>query len=467
MRQLLTDALCSIPADATPLPAPWTCNPALKTMKVRSASLLVRKTGLLTKKPGSKYQFTPTDTFAGVMNPRHGHGRPKMYGSKHQSRFDSGLEFLEDQPIKLPDTPRRHAASASDNPYSAKRRKTEHPITSFTHEVIDLEGDEVVEAPFVSQPRRLSQSQHPAITQSQRSFESGPTVAGAGSAGRRSRSELEETSMFFDPHRKKSRNPVPPQTPSGASFGRVDNGSAISSPITVDDDEAPATRSKSPGQLKYGQFQQGVVRSGRHSPEAKITQAYPKHVAKNVPKFNHSTSPPRGEPRGERPATHRTSQNLRDRFRRADDISDDELVVEAPRAVKRSKSPSKHRASAKVASKGKENPPAFQWCLEFARTHGYEGRGPDLFLQGRSGDPTFDLIELGGNGKLECKSTVSMYKVVDARADDTSRIRLKGSRPANGVQYLFDLEFLDSKDFRLFRDEHVGKAIRKVTEKTE
>ena len=165
--------------------------------------------------------------------------------------------------------------------------------------------------------------------------------------------------------------------------------------------------------------------------------------------------------------------------------SEDELAISNGHANetmrKQVKSPSQAKGSpngnmnSKGPDKARHKVDNLSLPLAFARTHGYEGRGVerqngryDLMLRKNAIDWRVTAVE-HATGNVETRVEIRRQDVNKAQADGTSRIRLEGPRQQNGNCYIFDLEFVQTSDHLLFRDEHAKALVepRKVILKLE
>ena len=125
---------------------------------------------------------------------------------------------------------------------------------------------------------------------------------------------------------------------------------------------------------------------------------------------------------------------------------------------RQTKSLSKAKQAAKSGAKRRRGP---TWPLAFARSYDYEvqhfqvdnDQAPVLLSDPRGWRvQIFDFTE----GYYDTKILIERQHINKVHADDTSRIRLEGPRQQDGNSQVFDLEFVDTSDFLLFRDQYAS-----------
>jgi sentrin-specific protease 7 len=184
--------------------------------------------------------------------------------------------------------------------------------------------------------------------------------------------------------------------------------------------------------------------------------------ASGVSRINPSTSAEGGIDRDNRSTRKKNSENLRDNFRRrrGDSIEDDEQdelqvigVGTARRVQDHSKSPGRHGTQGNTTTKQKGRIASPRWPLIYARSTYHKPDGSKLALNLRA-DKVFHLVYLD-TGDIATDLSIDLKKIREAEADEVSRIRLKGSRDQAGNQLLFDLEFANNDQFKVFCDSYV------------
>ncbi|KAK1910634.1 hypothetical protein P3342_008513 [Pyrenophora teres f. teres] len=434
-------------------------------------------------KPGSTKRFKPVDTMNG--GPHASSRKPTTYG-KHsrpglligQAPGAGQAAYLEQKRNSAPKTPSRRARLQEDQDrwsggaVSGKRRKVEHVIN------LSDDDDELLEVPrpanFEPTGATCEKPLSARSSQSRMSIGSGGTIEECRSS--QPKSEFREADARIS--RKKPRRPTSSKSQKGLQKSPFSGGSlAMHSTVSAHSNghgDERSTRIRSPAtarkvilqELHQGQESHDSIRhehgrtfdpfTSHHFPEARI---------------NESTAEPTTDSR----AVADMSVDLRRQHRaapkrRVSGSSADEL---APSPDRRQAKPlSKARQAAKSGMKRHTDP---AWPLVFARSYDYaihhskgdDDQKPPNLLSNPQGwrvriyEPT--------EGIYHTKIIIQPQYINRVHADDTSRIRLEGPRQQDGNSPVFDLEFLDTTDFLLFRDQHAasltpnGRVILKET----
>ncbi|ORY19239.1 hypothetical protein BCR34DRAFT_595670 [Clohesyomyces aquaticus] len=440
-----------IPKDATRIPDPR--DHFGKNSSDMSVSRLT--------KPGAGKSFKPVDTINASTPFQARQHRTITYGSSRSPNTPGQYRFLEMQ----------QEAHGGERPLSpGKRRKTHHLPNSHEAIILDGEDDGV--------PHRPSSRSHDPHTSpyfsgsvssaSHRSNES--TQKSMRAANPRPQSEFKTVDNITNPQRKKSRHIHQPRRASQDSLASsahlpAEKGAMASSPIALDDDDR-TPKQKSPRQELLKQFQSVPRRDEdelQRPVQAMIFQPSIKG-SNRASRINPSTS---HKPRPERSFQDTgRDRTLRDTFRPVptETISDDELQRSPTRAAQGRDKPSAilQRKSAQPKTAGPT------WPLKYAATYDSEASAPGLVLRVKSEAKTFTISKsnqlLGSNTSLW---TFGTEKIVGpCHADHQSRMRIMGSRDTSGNQFWYDLEFANTSDFKVFRDQYITPALpppRKVT----
>lgn len=456
--------------------------------KVRSFPTLAiwRVSHLL--QPGSSSSFRPVNTISDVNTA--GPSRQVTYSRQHRpypppighARHAGQLAFLERSKSRVPTTPARNTSSRKEHAQppgsasSAKRRKTQHIID------LDDEDDEGFEVPAVEPPSVPYTSAGTSFdvplsarsSQSQFSTGSGSTIT-RSKQPTHPKSEFQATDALVNSRRKKSRatssnrsqgtQRIPPV--GSASLSGFFDTHASRAPIVVHEDESIGGV-QSARRLMFQNFNQGESRrsSEEHRQLSRRQDMKTSHYFPNA-RINESTS----EQASNNLQTTRDVAELRNRYRPAPstsidvDSSEDELAMSNTNDSARTRvnltSKARQAANSGVKRKVRSKAASNGWPLVFARTREYE-RYSSMMEDGHADlslrpDPSgwrvalFDHTE----GVFSTEVQIQPQDVITAQADDVSRIRLQGPRPQNGDAAIFDLEFVELSDLRLFRDEHV------------
>jgi sentrin-specific protease 7 len=159
-----------------------------------------------------------------------------------------------------------------------------------------------------------------------------------------------------------------------------------------------------------------------------------------------------------------------------DSYSADELAITPPRQATKFSSRHKQQQTANSGAKRDIRKRVVEelWPLSFARSYEFEGFGSTsndghatLVLRWKKDEglrvQTWDPVD----GIYDCKIIIQPKDVNKICADDTSRIRLLGPRRHDGSVLSLDLEFADTDDFLVFRNDHAvlmtlgGKLVAK------
>ncbi|CAO2647171.1 Nn.00g080930.m01.CDS01 [Neocucurbitaria sp. VM-36] len=433
--------------------------------------------------PGSNSSFRPVNTIADVNTT--GRGRQVTYSKQHrqslppigQARHRGQLAFLELEKRKVPTTPGGSASSRAEQARipggasSAKRKRTQ--------DIIDLSDDNDVRAvappsvPYTPAGTSYEVPLSARSSQSNLSVGSGSTTTGVKQTTQL-KSEFRITDDLLNSHRKKQRTPgsnrrqgaqqISPLGPDSYS-GSIEVHTPRAS-ISAKDDEG-SSQLKSARRYIFDDFKQGE--SARLSHERQ--QQFSKHDTTVSPHFpnaraNESTSDQTADKRQAR----RNGTELRKQYRPAPsryidaDSSEDELATSNWKdfAHGRGKvmSKAKQAANSGVKRKIREKEASEGWPLVSARARDYKHQGSvtgggraELYLRPDSSGfrvTAFDQTE-------DEFSTILYIRPQDVNIVDTdheSRIRLRGPRPQNGIQYTFELEFAQASDLQVFIDDH-------------
>lgn len=451
----------SVPADFVSAPDPisyWRSpRPAMVKVRIQTlASGVVKRNSTDTPQPAANSSFKPVNTLTRG-NGGHVPARPVVYGKKtHASTPSRGQQAFVEQYSSISNTPARKPPSRSEQnsrligSSSWKKRKTGH---SSPPHIIDLsEDDDVQEIPSHQTPTAstLEQYDMPHSTQSARSRHSvgSNPAASARQSGSQSRNEFQAVeNMMNRPRTKNQPTPV----------------------HVLEDDAKPPRDSARKALLKT--FRQGVSDGAfeeRMLPNQ--SEATTSHHFPNA-RINESTSDITQQKTNRR---HTNGDVDLRSFRRNDGsveddgVSDDELGMDLPQqaltiktkrsgsnATQIANSGAKRTSKAAKAAKGAQVRP-----LIWARSHNFDshyfdnprGDAVSIWLKPDSTPKAWRIVGYDADGNYETKATITPQHVVKVWADDVGRIRLEGSRRQDGNQSIYDLEFLDTDDFREFRD---------------
>ncbi|KAJ4293375.1 hypothetical protein N0V90_008658 [Kalmusia sp. IMI 367209] len=365
-------------------------------------------------KPGANHTPRLTNTFNDP-TPRVPGSNRKIYGNKSRSIY-----------MNLPDTEEQSVAAGIWGSHAgspAKKRRTENAYSDQQPETIYAreDGDNQDGRPS---SRLSNQTSRPV---SRRSADSGRTSL-SGSKGYPF-SGINRTDSVAKPHSKKSR-----ASTSQLKMTPV-HGDFQSSPILLDDD-APTESTDTSRREQLQQVQQGGGNLRNAPVHHREPETVSKYFPKRTPKMNQSTYPLR-EPLNN--AARNTSRESGDRLKKHpnmpdDSLSEDELLGPTPQ----------------LATSG----PKFTkrlWPLLYARTHEYEERKSNMFLEPRqSNEYRITSPNPAYSHRLVERHVITCKKLVIAYSDNTSRVRLIGSTDAKGVQYVVDLEFAEQDDLNTF-----------------
>jgi sentrin-specific protease 7 len=256
--------------------------------------------------------------------------------------------------------------------------------------------------------------------------------------------------------------------------GSITPHSQDTSPVILDD--APVALSEPARKAILQDLQQGVsdCAPGKHKPFGK-DKATTSHHFPNA-RINESTADSLEQTTNMQYANGH-GNNLR-QFMRAghertevDPISDDELGIDFPNdkaatvVKQRSSSTPLQTANSGAKRKSKAEKSSQTWPLNYARTHGYEGHGsadrvdgkPVLSLKPGSERSTWRIVAYDDvSGNFLTRARIEPKDIIKLQADDIGRMRLEGPRRQDGTWSIFDLEFMDTEDHRVFRDSHAA-----------
>jgi hypothetical protein len=158
------------------------------------------------------------------------------------------------------------------------------------------------------------------------------------------------------------------------------------------------------------------------------------------------------------------------------DYSADELAITPPQQGTKLvlKQKQKQTANSGVKRNARGRVVEELWPLSFARSYGFQSHGSTtmdghaiLLLRWRKDEglrvQTWESVD----GVYDSKLVIQPKDINQVYADGTSRMRLTGPRGHDGNKLILDLEFADTADFLIFRDEHAvlmtsgGKCINK------
>jgi len=340
--------------------------------------------------------------------------------------------------------------------------------------VIDLAGDddddELLEVPRPANFAPTSTSYEIPLSarspQSRMSIGSGSTVEEFKSS--QATSEFRKADALLKSSQKKPRRPTSSRSQGGLRNSPFGGGAlAIDSTASAHPNgggDQRSTHNRSPDaarKILLQGFQQGDEKpdffqhtrhrrtsdpvTSHHFPEARINECTEETII-------HSRAV-NGTP-VELRRQHRPAPKRKERM--SGSSSADEL---APSPNRRQPNPlSKAKQAAKSGAKRRRGP---TWPLAFARSYDYEvqrsqvddDQAPVLLSDTRGWRvQIYDFTE----GYYDTKILIERQHINKVRADDTSRIRLEGPRQQDGNSQVFDLEFVDTSDFLLFRDQHAS-----------
>ncbi|PSN74368.1 hypothetical protein BS50DRAFT_627702 [Corynespora cassiicola Philippines] len=399
-------------------------------------------------KPGGANSYKPVNTIDEAN--RHTGQRKNLttYGGHRASRTIAATGFLEGFDTLDEEM---HRATAHKSAFSAstptKKRKIQH-LPSTSHEVISVDDDEdeLMGPPTWQTTRQHSKpnarSARSVTSASKQSFVSGGTIASRSQTSLSS-SSFRAVDQLVNPHRKRSRNPNGRKLGSALvqPLGSVGPGTTKDSPVQLEDEDTKGI----PAKPSSASLDRPLPSSRTSSPDQLQEQdrsSYSKYwPARDTKRLNHSTSPRR---RGMDPS-QQGEENLRDIFRRS---GDEESTPTKPRnSPSVALSPSLVKKSKKKSSILADGLP-----LRFARTHGYEHRGDDIWLKSGPSGNALRVTVLDEEKLSLTRASVDLQKIIRATVDDISRIRVTGPRQHDGNMYVLDLEFANTNDFVFFRD---------------
>ncbi|KAF2646849.1 hypothetical protein P280DRAFT_20148 [Massarina eburnea CBS 473.64] len=371
--------------------------PSILTWRVNE-----RAWGASMAKPGAKHALKPMG-FAGSPS-------AKTFSHRGQAAGNNPMKysrFLEDN-NELPPNPHGPAQPA-------KRRKTEHS------EVINLEdegGDDAQNSLYLAR----SSPSRPSRPRSRRSAGSGHVAFTPSHP----RSEFEDTTAIVNPRHRPAR--------------------VTSSPPTILKDSPARAGPDIPRLMQMSAFTQGKQQAAE-----KVTSP---HFPTVTPKINLSTGEVRmkTEQARRKPAD---ASNLRDQFSRNLDViesSDDELAPKRTTKTKQLKQP----AAMATSSISRREMPSEGWPLKYARCHDFEES--TLISLRRGAERVWRVVATHEDGTKHTIHELHLRRITSAVADDKSRIRISGSQASEDCQYLLDLQFANTSDFRRFRNDEIAPA---------
>jgi sentrin-specific protease 7 len=280
----------------------------------------------------------------------------------------------------------------------------------------------------------------------------------------------------FAAGRGKAKAPAKRRSPGASVLGQSTSGSNTphhqDTAIHINDD-GPIPVANPTRRLILQSLSQGV---SDHAPEERAAsnkrETITSHHFPNA-RINESTADVEEQIANEKQADSNYN-NLR-AFRRADAPVDydpdsvDELAMDVPQSsvapAKRQSSPSKTSQSVNSAARRRatNKKGTKDWPLIYARSHEFDShetsKGVDddhyIYLKPGQDPKTWRLVAFDSTTEVfETKATIEPKDVVKVMADDDGRIRLEGPRGSDGNQSIFDMEFVDIKGFREFRDTH-------------
>ncbi|KAI4942214.1 hypothetical protein J4E91_010188 [Alternaria rosae] len=282
-------------------------------------------------------------------------------------------------------------------------------------------------------------------------------------------SEFREADSLLRPSQKKPRNSSFNTTKGGMRRSPLTGGSLSTSP-----------GAHTPRQTILQTFQQGESKQSpmKHDRADKKGDIVTSHFFPDA-RINESTSDCTENQR-----VKVDDEDLRTRHKpvpkqaesMVDSYSADELAITPPQQGTKSVSKQKQKQTANNGVKRNARGRIVEevWPLSFARSYDFEGHGSTtkdghatLLLRWKKDEglrvQTWDPVD----GLYDCKFVVKPKDINKVYADDTSRVRLLGPRATDGNILNLDLEFADTADFLVFRNDHAvlmtpgGKCIKK------
>ncbi|KAI4627784.1 hypothetical protein J4E80_001918 [Alternaria sp. BMP 0032] len=283
-------------------------------------------------------------------------------------------------------------------------------------------------------------------------------------------SEFREVDNLLRPSQKKPRNSSFNTAKGGARRSPLTGGSLSTSPGVHTPRQAilqtfrQGESKRSPRKYDGAERKVDIVTS-RYFPEARINESTSDHADQNQRvtvededlRTQHKPVPKQAGPM-------------------TDNYSADELAITPPHPGTRlvSKQKQKQTANSGVKRNARGRVVEGLWPLSFARSYGFQSHGSTtmdghaiLLLRWRKDEglrvQTWESVD----GVYDSKLVIEPKDVNQVYADGTSRMRLTGPRGHDGNKLILDLEFADTADFLIFRDEHAvsmtsgGKCINK------
>ncbi|KAI4713706.1 hypothetical protein J4E89_001153 [Alternaria sp. Ai002NY15] len=448
------------PADAISMPDPSTWMP-------------IPKKRTMPTKPGSSNVFKPVDTIQGGSKKPTTYGKrdrtqPPLIGQAHGPGQAAYLQRTDRAPAT---TPRRPSSSESQDRWSSgatpgKRRRTANVIS-----LVD-DDDEVVEVSQNHQNTPVCTSrERPRSAWSLHSQISNGSESTVGDyKPPQATSEFREVDNLLRPSQKKPRNSSFNTAKGGARRSPLTGGSLSTSPGVHTPRQAilqtfrQGESKRSPRKYDGAERKVDIVTS-RYFPEARINESTSDHADQNQRvtvededlRTQHKPVPKQAGPM-------------------TDNYSADELAITPPHPGTRlvSKQKQKQTANSGVKRNARGRVVEGLWPLSFARSYGFQSHGSTtmdghaiLLLRWRKDEglrvQTWESVD----GVYDSKLVIEPKDVNQVYADGTSRMRLTGPRGHDGNKLILDLEFADTADFLIFRDEHAvsmtsgGKCINK------
>ncbi|KAF1918651.1 hypothetical protein BDU57DRAFT_490162 [Ampelomyces quisqualis] len=435
-------------------------------------------------KPGSGNAFQPIDTLHGprrVPNPR----KAVTYSVKKSlSKPSTGQQAFWDQYAgKIPDTLNSRVSlrpeQAPRTLPPTKRRKTEHSSSKTVIHLSDDDEVQEIKSPSTTAALGLQEHGRPQSAHSSRFRRS----TGSENASKGEQPGLQSANEF-----KSTENRIKAGCGAKKAFAKKNivgihgqnaprgSSSDSNTPRLKDTtvyplEDKPSTTGYIARTKILQSLDQGVPDT---APPPRKTERIQSHYFSNA-SINESTADIAQQAKNKGHSSRdREDKQLRD-FRRADvvahddPISDNEVRVDVPPSsavvpkCRRSAS-----NSAQLPNNGEKPNTGTKkssqiWSLNFARSHNFDSREMSeptnsecsLQLRSEGAGKIWHIVSHDAQQKYAIELTVKAEQVITALADDAGRIRLQGSRGADGNQYMVDLLFSNVESFREVRDEHV------------
>ncbi|KAH7413901.1 hypothetical protein DE146DRAFT_627007 [Phaeosphaeria sp. MPI-PUGE-AT-0046c] len=429
-------------------------------------------------KPGSGTAYQPVNTIDSAQLPSSASKR-FTYGKKSRScasrgeTISHGQAAFEDLYHKSLSTPARNASSRQNHAIQAvrvsptKRRKTE---AGTPPPVIDLDDEDDIQELHYVEPIAPARARHlppPALSaQPRQSAGSRPTSRGLTASSEPTNEFLGMQDVLKATRKAARSGKIHSSTRDNSSKRSISGSVTPRSQSTVllqEDDDMAAARASRKSILKS--LRQGV--SDAMDDAGKYRETMSPYFANA--RINESTTDLKRQTTTE-PPTNGANESLRS-FKRAsatsshDLISDDELGQDFPTSM-RPRSPSKSARTANSGSrrKSKAREAAEGWPLIWARTPKFDSHKtftstthehPLILRHGKDLNTLEIAVWKGKEDDHTVLATITPRTVIKAWVDNVHRIRLEGSRTADGAQPIFDLEFESMEHLKEFCNDHL------------